>query len=146
LIAGFIAGKNTKSGKMNNKSNKNKQKITPASHGDELDVLEALYSIEEKSEKKLLTDDQRKALILSGRTEQPKLGKHDNIQKVIDMVILGLEQRALVGARERAGEEFWGTLTDIDKKRLIFNYFTIYFGTTPSSVKSSLQNIYMENI
>ena len=124
---------------------KTNQNTTPASHGDELDVLEALYSIENKLNKNLLSNNQRKTLETSGRIKKPIIKTKKNINKIADMVVVGLKQRALLGARKEVGDELWKSLSKVDKKRLVFNYFSIYFGITPSGLRSSLQNAYLEN-
>lgn len=80
------------------KTHKKQEKITPASHGDELDVLEALYWIEKKNDKQLLSDSQRKKLLNSKRIEEhgkTQMLKDDAIKtsyRVISSVLKSLDK------------------------------------------------------
>ena len=133
---------------MTNKSDQKKQKITPASHGDELDVLEAVYRLEKERGISILTKDQKSLLVESKRAGETKNKSKENKntslrgfvvdeEKVntINSFVNGVRLRLIQKFETKFSGEKWEELNDVEKNEAVDLLFSMVYGFSPKHFK-----------
>jgi hypothetical protein len=132
--------------------NPNSKQVEP-NYQDELDVLEAVATLEKKYGEKLLTDEQKEKLAGAGRVavapEAKKLilsqSETLNAEKLADVYVYAMRrvlEKALIEKKHYCSVEEWNSYSDDYKETLLKLFFYVYFGVKETEMKQKLENIF----